>query len=245
MTVSLSALDAERFGIVVAKAPSITAASLSGTLQFCREHAVEMLIARCRCDDLAAAQSIEEAGGRLMDTLVHYASALDRPIAREPGGPVVRPLQRGDTEGVVRVARACFRDYRGHYHADPLLDPRRCDDVYVSWAERSCEDKAAASAVLVAERNGGVAGFLTLQAGADGHEIVLNGVDPDHQRHGLYRALVLAAREQARAEGARRLTVSTQLTNIAVQRIWTRLGFEPRFSQYTFHLWFRRSEQNP
>jgi N-acetylglutamate synthase-like GNAT family acetyltransferase len=111
--------------------------------------------------------------------------------------------------------------------------------VYVSWAERSCVEPAAATQVLVAEHEGRVAGFLTLIAhGSEAQEIVLNGVDPAIQRHGIYRQLVLRAMHEARAAGAKRLEVSTQLINLGVQKTWARLGFELSRSYFTFHLWF-------
>ena len=69
-----------------------------------------------------------------------------------------------------RVAAASFRDYFGHYHADPRLDRAKCDETYASWAERSCVDEAVASGVLVAEHGGRVAGFLTLQARGAGEQ---------------------------------------------------------------------------
>jgi GNAT superfamily N-acetyltransferase len=239
--VSLSAIDRERFGVVTARDGHFTAASLDGTLRFCRENAVRMLVARCAAEDLPAAQAMEAAGGRLMDTLVYYVRALDRPFPDEIPASPVRPLRAGEAGEVRRVATAAFRGYFGHYHADPRLDRAKADEAYADWAERSCLDRLVASSVLVVEHQGLVAGFLTLlQRGADEQEIILNGVDPTHQRHGLYRALVLGAMSRARDEGAKRLSVSTQLINIGVQKTWSRLGFEPSRSHYTFHLWFDR-----
>jgi GNAT superfamily N-acetyltransferase len=239
--VSLSAIDKERFGIVTARDPHFTVETLKDALRFCRENAVQMLVARCASDDLPAAQAMERAGGRLMDTLVYYLRILDRPFPEQERSAPVRLLQPGDTPGVCRVAAECFRGYIGHYHADPLLDRAKCDEVYVSWAERSCLDHSVASTVLVAEDGERIAGFLTiLKRSPEEQEIILNGVDPAVQRHGIYRALVLAAMSHARTSGAKRLTVSTQLINTAVQRAWTRLGFESSRSYYTFHLWFDR-----
>jgi len=173
-----------------------------------------------------------------MDVLVYWTRALDRPFPEPAQGPGVRVAGPGDVGAIRSVAAEAFRGYFGHYHADPRLDRVKCDEVYASWAERSCLDRAVASKVLVAEHEGRVAGFLTLlERGPAEQEIILNGVEPAAQRHGLYRALVLAAMAQARAEGARLLSVSTQLINARVQRTWARLGFEPSRSYLTFHLW--------
>jgi GNAT superfamily N-acetyltransferase len=237
--VSLSAIDRERFGIVTARDPQFTVATLPDTLRFCRENGVRLLVARCASPELLAAQAMEAAGGRLMDTLVYYVRALDRPFAVEGHQVLVRRLTDGDVEGVRQVAAASFRGYIGHYHADARLDRAKCNETYTSWAERSCTDRSVASKVLVAEHQGRVVGFLTLlERGPEEQEIILNGVHPDFQRHGIYRGLVLEAMTLARAEGSSRLSVSTQLINVGVQKTWSRLGFELSRSYYTFHLWF-------
>jgi GNAT superfamily N-acetyltransferase len=240
--VSLSAIDEERFGIVTARDPAFTRESLGDTLRFCADRAVRMLVARCDAADLPAAQAMEAAGGRLMDTLVYWARDLRRPGPVEAPGAPVRLLRPSDADAVRRVAAAAFRGYFGHYHADPRLDREQCDATYASWAERSCSEPAVASKVLGVDHEGRLAGFLTLLGrGPEEQEIVLNGVDPAFQRHGLYRALVVAAIQHARADGATRLLVSTQLINSGVQKTWARLGFELERAHYTFHLWFDRA----
>lgn len=239
--VSLSAIDKERFGVVIARSTDFTVETLKDTLRFCQENAVRMLVARCASENLPAAQAMENAGGLLMDTLVYYACALGSPLPEEEPGDSVRLLRPGEADEVRSVAAAAFRGYFGHYHADARLDRAKCDEAYVSWAHRSCLDRGVASRVLVAERRGRIAGFLTLlERGPEEQEIILNGVDPSFQRRGIYRALVRAAMGQAQRDGAKRLSVSTQLTNIGAQKTWSRLGLEPARSYYTFHLWFER-----
>ena len=236
--VSISEIDSERFGFPIARDPLFTASTLEATVRACRDGGTKMLIARCDVADVAAAQAMEAVGGRIMDTLVYYVRDLDEGVPEVAGGRT-RLLQPGDENGVRGVAVEAFKNYIGHYHADPRLEKAKCDEAYASWAERSCSDQTVASSVLVAECQGEIAGFLTLQRrGRDEQEIILNAVHPAHQRIGLYRQLVLHAMSLARDGGAARLSVSTQLANVGVQRVWGRAGFAPRQSFYTFHLWF-------
>src|ERR1700682_2592325 len=107
--VSLSAIDKERFGIVTARDPHFVVGTLQDALRFCRENSVQMLVARCAADDLPAAQAMEKAGGRLMDTLVYYVRDLDRPFPEQTHGIPVRTLRPGDPPGVSRVASESFR----------------------------------------------------------------------------------------------------------------------------------------
>jgi len=237
--IALSQIDHDRFGIVTARAPDVAAATVGEVLAFCRANDVRMLIARCGTADLAAAQALEAAGGRLMDTLVYWSRKLDG--SDLPGHSckvTIRPVRPGDETEVQAVARETFRGYTGHYHADPRLDRTRCDEVYASWAERSCVSRDVAGEVLVAD-DGRVAGFATLRMNdAEEGEGVLFGVAERSQGAGIYRAFMVEGMRWCRARGASRMVVSTQVTNLAVQKVWSRLGFEPSRSYYTFHLWF-------
>lgn len=237
--VARSPLEEGRFGVRTARVASFEAGDLDALLDFCRRERVQMLVARCETSDLAAAQALEAAGGRLMDTLVFYERDLAAPLPEAPAAPAIRPARAEDAAAVVAVARAAFRDYRGHYHADPRLDRQACDDVYASWAERSCLSRDAAEEVLVADVGGALEGFLTLKwNSAEEGEGPLYAVAPRVQQRGVGSALMASALRWFRERGAARMVMSTQVTNVASQKSWVRLGFEPARSFYTFHAWF-------
>jgi GNAT superfamily N-acetyltransferase len=181
-----------------------------------------------------------------MDTLVFFERELaNLPDATYSSEFTIRRAVRADASAVATVAKQAFRGYVGHYHADPRLEPKLADGVYVEWARRSClgagSDRSmvrGADAVFVAQRKGATIGFLTVLRGeADDVEIVLNAVSPDSQRQGLLTALTAQALRWAVAENKGRAITSTHLANISVQRVWTRIGFRPFRSLYTFHLW--------
>lgn len=240
--VALSELDERRFGVVTARGSLASPRELPAILDFCAAHRVGLLIARCDAAEPAAAQAMEAAGGRLMDTLVYFARDLRRrEVPSESEGVAVRVASPADAAAVCAIARESFRGYGGHYHADPRLPREQCDETYADWALRSCTEREVADAVLVAVDGAAPIGFLTLRSSGAGEvEIVLNGVLPERQRGGVYRALVIAALGWAKERQAVRVLVSTQVTNAAVQKVWVRLGFEPLRSHHTFHLWFDR-----
>src|SRR5438094_6854780 len=91
--VELAPLETERFGIVVARSPFLTSASLDEVLRFCRDHRVSMLIARVPATDLITVQALEREGFRLMDTLVRYEIAL-KPAPPPPSPAPSSPLSR-------------------------------------------------------------------------------------------------------------------------------------------------------
>lgn len=233
-----SHLDSERFGIRAARA-HLVAENLSRALEYCVGEKIDLLIARVSTGDVIAAQKMEEQGFRLMDTLVYYRFDLSkRTIPEDTSRLQVRRLRPEDHEQVRAVASAAFRGYMGHYHADRRLDRRKCDEAYASWAERSCT-RAAADEVLIARDGENLAGFGTLRMNSpEEAEGLLFAVAPEWQGRGVCPALMIRSLEWSRSQGAQRLLISTQITNVSMQKVWCRLGFEFSHSFYTFHKWF-------
>jgi len=236
----LSPLDEERFGYKSARAGHVTTETWPLVLEFCRDHRVQFLIVRCATTDLGMAHQIESAGGHLMDTLVYYTRDLrKRAIPDTSATTTIRPIQPADEHAVAVVAADIFQGYFGHYHADPRLDQAQCDAVYTSWAQRSAVSRSVADEVLVAEQDGRIAGFATLRINnPDEGEGVLFGVAPWAQGQGIYQSFMIAGMRWCRGQDAQRMVVSTQITTIAVQKVWSRLNFEPSHALYTFHVWF-------
>lgn len=237
--VTFSEMDTRHFGVRIARA-QVASDELPRALDFCAAERIDLLIARCETGDLVAAQSMESKGFLLMDTLVYYGFDLTKkPIPEDAGGFLIRRLQPGDESEIPMVASAAFKGYLGHYHADPRLDSNKCDEVYRLWAARSCATDKAADEVLVAEHDGRVAGFATLRRNSPQEvEGLLFAVAPGSQKNGICRSFMIRSLHWCRAQGAQRMVISTQVTNISMQKVWCRAGFEPSHSYYTFHKWF-------
>lgn len=243
MHIALSELDQLRFGIVTAKAALDAEDGVAELLQWCASHTVELLITRSATADLQLAQQLEQAGAFLADTLVYFRK---KDIAEQPvqlaEGYRTRLATAADADAVERLAGRTFDGYFGHYHVDPHLAKADADLVYSNWAASSCSKPGVADAVVLIEHGADIVAFATLKLVADDEfEGVLFGVDPGHQGKRLYHALMQLAQNWARARGIAHMLVSTQITNLSVQKVWCRQGFEPSKSYYTFHKWFEAS----
>ncbi|TCP39525.1 GNAT family N-acetyltransferase [Rhodovulum marinum] len=239
MPIELNDLETARFGIVAARVTDAQA-SPAEIEAAARDRGVQMLTARVDVGDLPRVHALEEAGYRLMDTLVYYARGLDGVADRapSPAGEILRPATAADAPAVGQVARAAFAGYLGHYHADPRLGAAAADAAYVEWAETSVQTVGPRRPALVALQADRVVGFLTLRRNSDTEiEIVLNAVHPEAQRQGLYGRLVEHGMAAGRAAGCTRVIVSTQINNVAVQKVWARQGFCMSHGLYTFHKW--------
>lgn len=86
--------------------------------------------------------------------------------------------------------------------------------------------------VLVAEVDGVVAGYVllarSLPIASHAHVLEIGGlaVDPQRQGAGVGRALVLAAVDEARARGARKLSLRVLGPNDQARRVYAACGFE-------------------
>lgn len=237
--VGISAIDTERWQVVTAKASGVTKESLPRVIAYCRKGGVRFLIARCASADLDAVQAMEQDGFELMDTLVYFSRDLVAGVLEDSALLPVRSLRPGEENRVREAASESFAGYFGHYHADPRLDRRQCDATYVDWAYRSSVSTDHRNDVLVGELGGRIVAFATMRLNnPEESEGVLFGVTPEAQGKGLYRSLMSAGMQWSKVRGALRMVVSTQIVNIAVQKVWVRLGFEPSKSYYTFHKWF-------
>lgn len=238
--IQLSVLDEARFAVRTARATLNSYDDVLNAIAFCYANHVRLLIVRCPVIDIRVAQMMEQHGALLMDTLVYYTRNLEEPLIFE-GNPTVhiRPIREDDIHSIELIARAAFQDYNGHYHADERLDRTACNETYVSWALRSCQDKSLADEVLVAEFAGSRVGFGAIKRTAsditDGR---LYAVMPDVKRQGVYRALLQHSLVWSKEQGCSRMLYSTQITNVVAQRICMRLGFEISHAYYTFHKWF-------
>lgn len=238
--ISLSPFEEERFGVRAARSVTVDAHDILAHLDYCRRHGVDMLIARCSVDAIDIAQAYQRLGASLCDGLIYFHRDLTRGSSQTALPVGVRKAEPSDADAVASVALAAFSAYRGHYHADRRLDAARANDAYADWARRTCLDPHAATAVLVAVEGARILGFVAMRAIDDEVvDVVLNAVAPDVQGRGIYTGLFGHAIAWAKASGYRRLVISTQLNNLAVQRVWIRTGLEPYLGLYTFHLWLR------
>ena len=236
----VSDIDRERFGFKTARVNGITADTLADVLDFCAGEKVELLIARCCMSDLVAAQVMERKGFQLMDTLVYYTRDLTKqPRPSDSGVAHFRPILQEEEGEMISVAKASFAGYFGHYHADPRLDNLHCNEVYIDWARKAFASRGADENFLVAEIGGKIVAFGVFRMNSpDEGELFLGGVHPDYQGQGIYLSFLCRAIEWCLSKKAKRIVISTQLNNIAVQKVLTKSGFEISRGYYTFHKWF-------
>src|SRR6266852_6430132 len=117
----------------------------------------------------------------------------------------IRPTRPADVGDGVAIARAVF--------SDPLSENDFSECV------------TSGVPFFVAERQGGVAGYVVAHYGADEGEILNLGVAPAHRRQGIGRALVERVLQELAGRGVRAVYLEVRASNASARQLYESLGF--------------------
>lgn len=141
-----------------------------------------------------------------------------------PGNAVtVRAARTGDEAGLARIEAVAWTPASGF----PSV-MERVDDLFFTFFT----DDSPPEAHLVAELEGGLAGYIRLKPvtplAENVHVLGVMGlaVAPWARQRGVGSALLAAAERYARARGVRKLSLRVLSTNVTAQRLYERAGFE-------------------
>ncbi len=183
--------------------------------------------AKAAADDLGRTSWLEDAGFRVIDTLLTFERG--EPLNRETAG--VREASAADADAVAELAGRAFAQSR--FHLDSRIGASIANRIKAAWARNYFAGRRG-DAMVVAEQDGRILGFLQLIRGNAGTwAIDLIAVDADARGRGLGGRLVAFA---ARRAGCRRLRVGTQVANVRSIRLYESLGFRLVDARYVFHL---------
>lgn len=206
---------------------------------------VDVLVARVAAGEKQIPQALASTHYevRYADSLVHYSIALQSrehpPRGRSSGEVIVRRAEATDATGAAAISRSAFADYPSHYAASTDLFPRESVAAgYGQWAENHIRGQGDRAPAFVATRESRLIGFLTctVEESRNTMEVLLNAVDSEERRRGVYSMMLNSAMEYAEHMGCRELRVSTQLANIPVQRAWCKLGLRIYRALDTYHV---------
>ena len=201
------------------------ATHLDGLSQWAADNTVGLVCLLVDADKPEEIQEAEERGFRFMDVRV----TLGRTTVPRPSS--ARMARGEDTATLRDIARTAFPLTR--FYADPTLDNERCDDLYSEWTRSLCA--GAADIVLVADRDGGPVGYVTVNVEGTTSEIGLIAVAADYRGQGIGAELVNGAIDWAHTRDAREMTVVTQGRNIGALRTFEGCGFRTANTSVWMH----------
>jgi dTDP-4-amino-4,6-dideoxy-D-galactose acyltransferase len=216
-------------------APRLNEAIAAQALQWCGENRIDCLYFLADSDHSETCRLAESNGFQLVDVRLTYERAVESDAGDEPATSV-RFAREDDLPPLRAIARSSHHDSR--FYFDGHFERANCDRLYETWIENSF--RGFAQAVLVAERDGAPAGYLTCHYKEEESQIGLVGVGRDHQGKGLGLALVRSFLAWSRRQRAARAKVVTQGRNVGAQRLYEKVAFLIATQQLWYHRWFQR-----
>jgi ribosomal protein S18 acetylase RimI-like enzyme len=184
--------------------------------------------AKVAADRIARVEALEDRGFHVVDTTVTFTASASSIARAETRG--IRAAAPGDRRAVADIARDGFRFTR--FHLDPHIPRGLAGRIKAAWVENYFDGRRG-EAMLVAEADGQVAGFiLLLRLPRDRLAIDLIAVDARFRGRGLARAMIGCA---AATGGATELVVGTQAANAPSVRLYEKLGFRWSMAQLVLH----------
>ena len=237
----ISELDTLRFGFKVAKINNFFGAPQT-VVQGFKQQGVQLIISRVGTGDINLINQMEDAGFRLKDVQLTFNFDLNNslPLSITEEHCCYRAFLPEDTSNIVRIAAESFKNY-GHYSRSAQTNSVNSNIIYEDWARRSCISKDVADHIVVAEIDGNVAGFLSFKIGHDEHTRVVAGVmgavAKEYRKGGIFRGINVESLHWAKEQSICRVENNVLITNFAVIKTYTSLGFEVIRSEATFHCW--------
>jgi acyl dehydratase/GNAT superfamily N-acetyltransferase len=236
-----SPLDSQRFGLRIFR----------GTVDTVDDRALFADIVG-NAMDVAIVRTPAGAGGNLQrlgrygmhpihaDTLVYYQVGLAEytPKALRNVDLVFSEALPSDATELEALVARTFDGYRSHYHANPLLDREQILAGYAQWASGYLSPDQGGRVTWIARRGGKLVAYACCSHNREANECegILYGVHPDSAGGGLYGDLIRYTQARYRERGYGLMKVSTQIWNLAVQKVWNREGFVLSSAYDTFHV---------
>ncbi|MBX3203391.1 MAG: GNAT family N-acetyltransferase [Labilithrix sp.] len=226
--------DTEHFGVSIGRidCASLGPDELEKALDACAVPAVACLYCLVAADEPAVVRVLERRGARFVDVRMTLERSLEGALPTPP--PTTRAaVVEGDLEPIRALAATSHRDSR--FYADSRFSRERCDELYRIWIEKGVRDERAM--VITEGPVGEPAGYVSCHVDGQVGTIGLVSVRPDRRGHGVGARLMSGALSWFASAGVTRVSVVTQVRNVAAQRLYQAAGFRTRSVALWFHLW--------
>ncbi len=232
------AWDSEFFGFRIAKVKReiLTDESVLEIVKWCQINQIDCLYFLADGLDQKTLLIAEKNDFHLVDLRVNLENSKINLIENLLNSEIeIRIAEDSDIPQLRKMAAVNHTDSRFYY--DSHFSKERCGELYATWIEKSCQ--GFADAVLVAELENEVAGYISYSLKNGIGNIGLVGVKGTVQGKGIGRLLVNQACQWFKQTETKNVTVVTQGRNVIAQRLYQKNGFITESIKLWYHLWFK------
>ena len=216
----------------------LTPKNIDTIMRWCGEQNIDCLYFFAEADDVETVRIAESNQFSFVDIRLTLEKQLRRASMQEHESPnsIIRLSASGDISSLKAIAGKSHYDSRFYY--DPNFPKARCDALYETWIEKSCQGYA--DAVIVAEIKEQAVAYISCHLLEQGiGKMGLLGVSADAQGKGLGTSLMHASLQWFVDQEIRQVIVITQGRNINAQRLYQKWGFRTQSVQLVYHRWFK------
>lgn len=211
-------------------------------LNWCRDNQVRCLYFTADGSDAETLQRAHGAGFQFVDVRVDLECNDPERTAAATRTSLARPVVEKDLEAIKAIARSAHHDTR--FFKDLNFVRAKCSMLYEKWIERDFEIGQVLG--FFPEHQDEVGGYVTFaQESSEVARIGLIAVADSLRGRGGGGMLLDAAMSAAAEQGAKKIRVATQGTNVAALKLYEKAGFRVCDVKIWFHRWFPACEGAP
>lgn len=238
-----SSLDTLRFGFKIAKVNKFND-DPEYILELLKENGFKLLICRINCEEINLINKLEFLGFLIKDIQVSYKynlnnnNYMNHHRNHHNNNILIRDANKNDVNKLQIIAYESFNNY-GHYFADNNLNKDKCSEIYKDWVKRSFSGKKYADKIIVAEIEKEIVGFLTFKIINHNHAASgLGAVANKYRNKDVFSSITIEGLKWGKKIGLKWVEHNVLITNYAINRTFSKLGFKIYKSFLTFHYWF-------
>jgi len=241
-----SEIDSNRFGLEIGKVDEeLFFGDFEKQIQSFKDDKFDLIITRINLNNLDLINNLEAKGFKLGDiqTILYYPFKYHdkSKLPKQNDSYTIREFKKSDIDTIVDITTTSFNGYDGHYFTDKRLNQKDSLDAYSDWVYNSCVNKNIADQIFVSEKDGEIAGYISVktftrgtQKLADG---VLGAVNPKHRGNGVFQDLAVRLIEWSILNGCDGVENNVLINNYPVVKTYTNLGYKPNKATVTLHGW--------
>ena len=212
-------------------------------LELCKKNKISHLSCRIDTSDSSAIHALEASGFKIMDTVLTYGYRSKKyTLPKVKDFWTVRKFRQGDCKVLIDIAWDAF--LKSRFYID-IHTRKNAGKFYTEWVKKCC-DGSWADNVIVAEKKGVVAGFITYKLDKNLHDFTgikiagrgLLAVSSKVPVPGLSMSLLRAwIRETKEIRKVDEAELDTQINNFPVIRMYQKLCLQILRARHTLHKW--------
>lgn len=198
----------------------------------------DLAIVRYPSDNTEIANSLETSKFKILvtDPTVYWTSPRQTKAVLMKDKVEILEISEREVGPVIAVIESSFHEYQSHWHYNSKTKHIQMSEAYTEWLKNSLRDTNIHIFLMTYRDSKIPIGMAMIKISGNIIEVLLAGVSAAHQGKGLYGELLKYLINFGSVNGIQQLVISTQASNINVQKAWVKQQWNPAMTVQTMHV---------